>query len=199
MQLHEINNVLIQTKKQGMKEGYKMTAGRTTHAGSVQWCTPKKYANLINIFFDYNIDLDPCSNIDSIIEAKNKFIYPLANGLIEDWNFTNIYVNPPYGRFKETNTTIKDWFKKCYEAHKNYNSEVIALVPVATNTSHWKEYVYNKANSICFLYDTRLKFRINGTEDNKGCPMACCIIYWGKKQEKFNRIFNECGYCLNIS
>lgn len=175
-----------------------MTAGRTVHSGSIHWCTPKKYVDLISDFFDSKIDLDPCSNEDSIVNASNRFIYPFNNGLIEDWNYAHIYVNPPYGRFKETNTTIKDWFRKCYETHINYNSEVIALVPVATNTSHWKEYVYDKANCICFLYDTRLKFRINGNEDNKGCPMACCLIYWGNNTNKFKKVFSDCGYCINI-
>lgn len=175
-----------------------MTAGRSVTSNSVDWCTPVKYVKLINTFFAGHIDLDPCSNDDSIIDAMNKFVYPFKNGLLETWNYKNIYVNPPYGKFKETNTTIKHWFKKCYEANKLYNSEVIALVPVATNTSHWKEFVFGKANSICFLYDTRLKFRIDGNENNKGCPMACCIIYWGMDGNKFKSVFQESGYCINM-
>lgn len=175
-----------------------MTAGRTVNSGSIHWCTPEKYVKLINKFFNYNIELDPCSNEESIVNANTKFIYPFKNGLLEEWNYHNIYVNPPYGRCKDTNTSIKHWFKKCYESNNIYKSEIIALVPVATNTSHWKEYVYNKASSICFLYDTRLKFRINGDENNKGCPMACCIIYWGSDLDRFNKIFNKCGYCVNI-
>ena len=70
------------------------------------------------------------------------------------------------------------------------------LVPVATNTSHWKEYVWNKATAICFLYDTRLKFRINGNENNKGCPMACCFIYYGQDKDRFTEVFSECGACV---
>ncbi len=39
-----------------------------------------------------------------------------------------------------------------------YGAEIIALVPVATNTAYWKKYVFDEADSVCFLYDTRLRF-----------------------------------------
>lgn len=72
------------------------------------------------------------------------------------------------------------------------------LIPVATNTSYWKDYIYNKATAVCFLYDTRLKFRINGNENNKGCPMACCIVYYGNDYNKFYNIFNEVGFVVKF-
>jgi hypothetical protein len=153
---------------------------------------------LIEKFFDGNIDLDPCSNNDSIIDAIHKFQLPHNNGLLEEWNYKNIYVNPPYGRDYDSKTTIKDWLKKCYDSNKLYDSEIIALIPVATNTSHWKEYIFNKATAICFLSDTRLKFRIDGNENNKGCPMACCMIYWGDDFDKFNDVFGTSGAVVRL-
>lgn len=175
-----------------------MTAGRNVNTTSINWGTPSKYVDLVKRFYGGEIDLDPCSNHESIVGAKVEFVYPQKDGLEELWNYNNIYVNPPYGRCKETKTSIKDWFKRCYESNSIYNSEVIALVPVATNTSHWKEYVFSKAKAICFLYDTRLKFRISGNENNKGCPMACCFIYWGEDFEKFKMLFKEHGYIVKI-
>jgi hypothetical protein len=174
-----------------------MTAGRDNISLNKNWCTPKKYVDAVNIFFNNQIELDPCSNIDSIINTKIKYILP-TDGLKEHWNYRTIYVNPPYGKDKEKNTTIKNWLRKCVEANEKCNSEVIALIPVATNTTHWKEYVWNKALSICFLYDTRLKFRINGNENNKGSPMACCIVYWGFNYKRFNDVFNKYGKVVNI-
>jgi hypothetical protein len=53
-------------------------------------------------------------------------------------------------------------------------------VPVASNTAHGKKYVYGKATGICFLYDTRLRFLIDGKDEGKGDPMSCAMIYWGK-------------------
>ena len=149
------------------------------------------------MFFENNINLDPCSNSDSIVRATTKYILPV-DGLMETWNFKNIYVNPPYGRDKQRKTSIKNWIKKCCHSHEEYNSEVVALIPVATNTSHWKEYIYNKSTAICFLYDTRVKFRINGSEENKGSPMACCFVYWGARFDKFKELFSDLGFVVKI-
>ena len=88
--------------------------------------------------------------------------------------------------------------KKCWETHNQYSSEIIALVPVATNTRHWKDFIFGKASCVCFLYDTRVKFLINGEESDKGAPMACAIVYWGKRKERFKDVFTEHGYVVNL-
>lgn len=175
-----------------------MSAGRNVNSLSQDWCTPPKYIDAIKEMFDGIIELDPCSNKDSIVNAKIEYILPKNDGLLEDWNFHTIYINPPYGADRKRGTTIKEWLKKCYESNKKYNSEILALVPVATNTGHWKHYVWGKATSICFLYDTRLKFLIEGSTDNKGAPMSCCMIYWGKNYDKFNNIFIKFGAVIDI-
>ena len=83
-----------------------------------------------------NIELDPCSNEFSIVKSNIKFTLPMNDGLLSEWNFKTIFVNPPYGADRERGTTIKDWLRKCADAHKIYGSEILALIPVATNTSH---------------------------------------------------------------
>jgi hypothetical protein len=175
-----------------------MSAGRKVNTLSQHWCTPQKYVDAIREMFDHNIDLDPCSNRDSIVHAKVEYILPQDNGLIKEWNVKNIFVNPPYGADRIRGTTIKNWLKKCAEANRKYDSEVLALIPVATNTGHWKHYIFGKASAICFLYDTRLKFLINGDDDNKGAPMACSMVYWGNNVNKFQKIFLEYGAVVNI-
>lgn len=176
-----------------------MSAGRTVNSLSQDWCTPPKYVKAISEMFDDNIELDPCSNQNSIVNAKTEYILPENDGLYETWNFQTIYINPPYGADRQRGTTIKNWLKKCAEANKKYNSEVLALVPVATNTGHWKHYVFGKASAICFLYDTRLKFLVNGSTNNKGAPMSCCMIYWGNTIEKFKSIFFKFGAVVDIT
>lgn len=173
----------------------KSPAGMSVHSISTDWNTPTKYIDLIYKMFDI-VELDPCSNADSIVGAKKEIVLP-DDGLKADWDYKTIFVNPPYGRDFERQTTIKDWIAKCNEAYEKYSSEILLLVPVATNTSHWKEFVFHKASAICFLYDTRLKFRINGSEDNKGCPTACAMIYYGKNKDKFYKIFGEVGCVLS--
>lgn len=175
-----------------------MTAGRTANSQSVNWCTPSKYVEAVKEVFGRPIELDPCSNQWSLVRAENEFSLPDRNGLAEEWNYRTIYVNPPYGADRERRTTIKHWLHKCAYAHDLFHSEVLALVPVAVNTSHWKEYVWGKATAICFLYDTRLKFLENGSGVGKGAPMACAMIYWGKNYEKIFDTFLKFGAVVDL-
>lgn len=175
-----------------------MTAGRTVNSQSVDWCTPQKYVDAVKIVFGGRISLDPCSNQWSIVAAETEYSLPEHNGLKESWDFPTIYVNPPYGADKERETTIKHWLYKCAHAHKHYGSEVLALVPVATNTSHWKEYVWGRATAVCFLYDTRLRFLVEGKDEGKGAPMSCAMIYWNRNIEKFLDVFNEFGAVVDL-
>ncbi|MDR3303769.1 MAG: hypothetical protein LBS86_05095, partial [Treponema sp.] len=56
-----------------------------------------------------------------------------------------------------------------------------------------------EASAICFLYDTRLKFIINGSTDNKGAPMACCMVYWGNNRVTYQSVFFKFGDVVIIS
>lgn len=175
-----------------------MTAGRAIINKSQEWGTPDKYVDLVTNFFGGKISLDPCSNAYSIVEAETEYSLPFADGLKESWDFPTIYVNPPYGIDKRRKTRIADWFKQCLRAYESYGSEVVALVPVATNTGHWKKYVWGRARSVCFLYDTRLKFLENGESGGKGAPMSCCFVYWGERQSDFFDVFIRHGAVVNL-
>jgi len=175
-----------------------MTAGRTLNTLSQEWGTPEKYVNAVREFFGGKIDLDPCSNEHSIVHAGTEYRLPKHDGLRESWRFSTIYVNPPYGIDKERGTSIKKWLCKCAVANIEYKSEVLALVPVATNTGHWKKYVFGKATGICFLYDTRLKFLVNGQNGGKGAPMSCAMIYWGRDFDRFLSIFCKFGAVVDL-
>lgn len=176
-----------------------MSAGRSINSLSQSWGTPEKYVIAVKKFFGGEIDLDPCSNEYSIVNANTEFKLPNTDGLKEKWNFMKIYVNPPYGKDKKRGTTIKHWLARCVQAHEEYNSEVLALIPIAANTVHWKKFVFTKASAICFLYDTRLRFLENGKDTGKGAPMACAMVYWGNNFDKFYEIFIEHGAVVNIS
>ena len=175
-----------------------MTAGRSVNSQNKDWCTPPNYIEAIKKFFGGEIELDPCSNEFSVVNANVEYTLPKHDGLSESWNYKSIYVNPPYGADRERKTTIKHWLHRCAEANKRHNSEVIALIPVASNTSHWKEYVWGRATGICFVYDTRLKFLVNGENGGKGAPMSCALIYWGLNYEKFFDLFLEFGAVIDI-
>ncbi|MDE6337590.1 MAG: phage N-6-adenine-methyltransferase [Muribaculaceae bacterium] len=176
-----------------------MTAGRKVNTLSQSWCTPPKYIGAIKSFWDGEIELDPCSNEYSMVGANTEFMLPETDGLMTEWNYRTIYVNPPYGADRSRGTTIKNWLAKCAYTHERYNSEIIALIPVATNTSHWKEYIFGVADALCFLADTRLRFYVDGIEHEKGAPMACCLVYWGNEINKFVKHFMKYGAAIDIS
>ncbi len=175
-----------------------MTAGRTLNTLSQEWGTPEKYVRAVHDFFGGPPARDPCSNEYSIVHAKIEYRLPKQDGLRESWNFPTIYVNPPYGIDKERGTSIKKWLERGAQAHRQHQSEVLALVPVATNTGHWKNHVFGQATGICFLYDTRLKFLVNGQNGGKGAPMACAMIYWGKDFERFWAVFSKFGAIIDL-
>lgn len=175
-----------------------MTAGRKINAENKDWGTPQKYVDAVREFFEGTIWLDPCSNKYSIVKANIEYMLPYKDGLYESWDFPTIYINPPYGIDHKHNTSIKDWIKKCEEVNRLFHSEVLALVPVATNTGHWKKYIYGKATAICFLYDTRLRFLVDGKDEGKGAPMSCAMVYWGNDFARFTKVFMRFGAVVNI-
>lgn len=176
-----------------------MTAGRTNSESlSQHWCTPPNYVRVITQFFGGKIALDPCSNEHSIVRADVEYALPMSDGLVESWDFPTIFVNPPYGSDRQRGTTIKHWLRKCAQAHEGHGAEVLALVPVAANTMHWKLYVWGAATAIAFLYDTRLKFLVDGKGGGKGAPMACALVYWGTDYQRFENTFLRFGAVVGV-
>ena len=179
-----------------------MTAGRQAKGGCQHWCTPPKYTEAARTALGGVIELDPCSNRHSIVGASRSYALPV-DGLCEPWDASTIYVNPPYGRAHEVRpgrkkpTTIADWLRLCADAAAR-GSEVVALIPVASNTRHWKDSVWPCAAAIAFLYDTRLRFLVDGSTDNKGAPMACCAVYWGTNTKRFAAAFEAHGFVVPL-
>ncbi|HUY33887.1 MAG TPA: DNA N-6-adenine-methyltransferase [Pirellulales bacterium] len=163
---------------------------------SKDWCTPRKYVDAVRECLG-QIELDPCSNQNSIVQANVEYCLPARDGLTESWDFKTVYVNPPYGADREHGSTIKHWLRRCAVA-ADKGSEVLALVPVATNTAHWKQFVWGRAIAVAFLYDTRLKFLVDGKDGGKGAPMSCAMVYWGNHYPKFERIFFKFGAVVDL-
>ena len=175
-----------------------MTAGRTVSGISQDWCTPPKYVEAIQEFFGGVIELDPCSNEHSVVGAEVEWRAPKTDALSKEWNFKTIFVNPPYGADRERGTTIRDWLRKCAKTHADHESEVLALVPVATNTRHWKLHVWGAATAVSFLYDTRLRFLVAGRDEGKGAPMSCAMVYWGPNYRRFEEVFLKFGAVIDL-
>ena len=161
------------------------------------WCTPEYILCVIQEFFKGQVDLDPCSNEYSLVKASTEYKLPEKDGLNEIWNFSKIYVNPPYGRDKERGTSIKCWLKKCSEANVLFGSEVLSLIPVATDTEHWKKYVFGTAKGVCFL-GKRVKFIVRDQLGVSNAPQPCCIVYWGCDFDRFKAVFSILGSVVSF-
>lgn len=175
-----------------------MSAGRKINPQNQNWGTPINYVQAVTKFYEGRIDLDPCSNEYSVVNAAVEYRLPAQDGLKESWNYKNIYVNPPYGADRERGTRIIDWMARCAMTHSRFGSEVLSLVPVATNTLHWKLHVFPVASCIAFLYDTRLKFLEAGRDCGKGAPMSCAMVYWGAKTYRFKEVFSSFGAVVDL-
>ena len=175
-----------------------MSAGRKVRTQSQHWGTPEKYVRAVKDVFGGSIGLDPCSNEFSIVGAAVEYRLPAQDGLKESWDAPTIFVNPPYGLDHERGTAIRHWLQRCHLANEQYGSEVLALVPVATNTGHWKKHVFGVATAVCFLYDTRLRFLVDGADGGKGAPMSCAMIYWGRNYRRFFEVFRQFGAVLTL-
>ena len=175
-----------------------MSAGRSVNSISQSWCTPPKYVRAVREVFAGTIVLDPCSNLHSVVHAEVEYQLPEKDGLHSSWDYPTIYVNPPYGADRHRGTTIKDWLRRCARAREEHGSEVLALVPVATNTKHWKDYVWGAADAVCFLYDTRLRFLVEGQDGGKGAPMSCAMVYWGENVTPFEDVFLQHGAVVDL-
>ena len=174
-------------------------AGRSVNTLSQQWGTPEKYVKAVREMFGGRIDLDPCSPRPPVVEAGGEYRLPKHAGVSEPWNFPPIYVTPPYGADRERGTTINHWLRRCAEANRHHGSEVLALVPVASNTGHWKKHVWGVAAGIAFLYDTRLRFLVDGKDEGKGAPMACSMVYWGGNFARFQELFLPLGAVVDLA
>ncbi len=172
-----------------------MTAGRKNTNTKKDWNTPPKYTDLVHEFFDNDLELDPCSNENSTVIAKTTYTEK-DDGMAKSWYKSSIFVNPPYGKGNKYN--MYDWLKKGKEASEDVLSDVLYLIPVATNTKHFKELVFKTEGGICFLEDTRLKFWADGQEMAKGAPMACCFVYFGNNYDKFLKHFENFGKCFEL-
>jgi len=175
-----------------------MTAGRSIITDRKDWGTPPVYVGAVRRFFGGSICLDPCSGRHSIVRADVEFSLPRQDGLSLEWDYPRIYVNPPYGIDRGRGTRIGDWLQKCADASARHGSEVLALVPVATDTGHWKRHVFGSADAVCFLGDTRLRFLVDGREGGVGAPMACAMVCWSRRYRRFLEVFGAHGAVVDL-
>ncbi len=171
------------------------------------WCTPKVALDPVYEFGE--IGLDPCSNMKSIVYAKNhwtidsKFFGSKTPDVRENmpnfeaktasdtfaasWaGYGLVYVNPPYGDESEA------FFSKMVYEYTQNLTEIIALVPTRSDTKRWHKYAA-KAVAQCNRKG-RIKFIDYQTGSEKaGAKFPSTYLYYGLRPMRFYDAFSKIG------
>lgn len=89
-----------------------------------------------------------------------------ADGLTYPWEGDRVWLNPPY-----TRGALEPFMAKC-AAERNNAASITALIPVATDTAWWHDYVRPYA-TIHYLRG-RVKFLLDGVVQDSP-PGAVCV------------------------
>jgi len=124
------------------------------------WCTPKWLADAIG-----PVDLDPCSNEHSHIQARCR-VAPPADGLCVEW-FGRTFVNPPY-------SAPLAWARKAVASR---GAATTAMLVKLDPTTRWWEALIDGGGQV-HLFRHRLRFE--SPADSRGMvanfPSALVIV-----------------------
>ena len=158
------------------------------------WCTPAPVRDVVHEFFGGPPDLDPCSNIHSIMRGRIEWFGPPdgTDGLIVPWSGLlpkrngrlTVFCNPPYSAKFE-------WAEKCWEEHHDCpRIEIVGLLPADTDTRWFQRYGADAARR-CF-WAGRLTFIGDRTYPAR---FPVVLPYWGPRPDEFERVFRNVGWC----
>lgn len=175
MRRSKASDTVAKAPARGKRSVSKKTDKRPTimPAESVHHCTPPVVLDgIVYPVLGRPVDLDPCTNDKSIVEARRHIIFPAEDGLAISWR-GKVYCNPPYGM-----PEILQWIRKIVIEHRTGGAEIIALLP-AHMSSSWFDVVVATARA-CFLWgpgmgNRRVKF--GGNADAAAFDSA--VVYWG--------------------
>ena len=134
---------------------------------STDWITPQWILEPLGEF-----DLDPCVPLQMPWRTAGFHLTPEDDGLKSKWT-GRVWMNPPFDRRQ-----IGKWLEKM-----SNHGNGIALIPAATETAHFKKYVWSKATSILFL-NKRPHFHYpdgRRAAANSGCPI--CLVGYGRHND----------------
>jgi hypothetical protein len=191
---------------------------------SNDFCTPPELIEPIKAFWGGKIDLDPCSNKNSLVNAEVSYSLP-TNSILTPWSVcpgkTTVFVNPPYApyylspegvcftpqEYKALNHptgferyTLYSWLCKGVTEKKN-GCELIYLIPArGAGSKVWQNVIYPLSDAICFL-NKRYPFWENGEPckvngKNSGASFDVCLVYFGTEPACFKRHFSKLGYVV---
>lgn len=134
-----------------------------------QWFTPativEQTRNLLGLDA---FDLDIAADADN---AKAPRYYTVEdNALQQEWNCTNGWLNPPYGRI------IGQFTQRAIEQVENGNAERITLLVPARTDTNWFQELADWATHIHFIKG-RIKFENPEKGNTQSAPFPSAIVH----------------------
>ena len=135
-------------------------------------CYTPKY--LVNYFG--NFDYDPATTKEqSKYLGINNYDTEESNGLISEWNYNKIWINPPF-------TKKFEFLNKAVETYKKYGNEIYLLFPIESmTTKKWYE-IMKDIKFKMYIPNYRIGFIVGGQEYRSGA-FGIVII---KFQDKYD-------------
>ena len=133
--------------------------------------TPKYFVDIFGAF-----DYDPATTEE---QAKylgiNNYDTIETDGLIQDWNYKKIWINPPF-------TKKFDFLSKAVETYKRYKNDIYILFPIESmTTKKWYDAIEDVKFKM-YIPDYRLGFIV----DNKLYGSGAFGVVVLKLQDKYD-------------
>ena len=144
------------------------------------WNTPKEIVRDVLVFYENNLELDPCSNSENYPNVPAKTLYTEeTNGLAHQWIAESVFMNHPYSESKL-------WVPYAVSQYECGNAkELILLVKLDISTRWWS----SVSGYPWVAINKRLKFG----DSSSAAPFQSAIVYLGNRLERFIEIFGKYG------
>ena len=144
------------------------------------WNTPQEIVDDVLIFFNHQLDLDPCSDLDTHPNIPAKRVYTEeTNGLAHKWTAESVFMNHPYSE-------SKIWIPYAVQQYKmGYAKELILLIKLDVSTKWWN----SVSNYPWIAINKRLKFG----SGKSAAPFQSAFIYLGEDLKRFKDVFDKYG------
>jgi hypothetical protein len=151
------------------------------------------------------IGLDPCSNADSIVDAKKNWtieqpaleaLFPKTqakyknfewnvDGLSRPWRgFGLVYINFPY--------SASDLWAPKIVLEATLGVEIVVLPAARVDTEAW-DYLWRGERQCFWGSGGKPRRRIKFIGAASGAPFPSALVYFGKRVERFTQIFQRYG------
>lgn len=142
-----------------------MKSHQQTIGNTDEWLTPPAILDALGSF-----DLDPCSPINRPWWTAKVCLTELDDWLRADW-FGRVWLNPPFNRRQHP-----EWMKKMAE-HGNG----IMLIPAATETKAFDDFVWKRADAVCFVKGRPHFHFVDGSRAPFNCGTAIALVAYGPR------------------